>query len=336
MMNQLTQKNQLVSEEKLPLEVTAYGGIGTFIDSISVTVDQVAEKYASHDGSTASLDAAANAPDKSFSRLEIGPIAIDQFSQTALVDEILHHALVGEGTRQVITANAQFYVLAQKSRRFRACLAKAEYICADGMPIAWACNSLFGGRVRRIAGVNLIEKICRCGAAYNLRLFLLGGKSGTGNTTAAVLARRYPGIQIVGINCPPYGFERHEESLKVVLNHIVAAKPHILFVGLGAPKQEFFIDRYVRSIGIPLAIGIGGSFELLSGNLKRAPQWMQGCGLEWAYRLGQEPKRLCKRYLIGNAEFIWHIGHAKLSSILRREDIEDLSLFEESCSHSSD
>jgi N-acetylglucosaminyldiphosphoundecaprenol N-acetyl-beta-D-mannosaminyltransferase len=248
-----------------------------------------------------------------FQRLNIGSIAIDQYSQTALVDEVLHHALFGRVTRQVVTANAQFYVLAQKSRRFRECLRGAHYICADGMPIVWACSTLYDGRVPRIAGVNLIEKLCQRGAAHRLRVFLLGGRPGAASLAADILKKRYPGIVIAGVDCPPWGFERREESLQKVLDKIASAKPQVLFAGLGAPKQELFIRNHVRRLGVPLAIGIGGSFEILSGKLKRAPMWMQSSGLEWAYRLAQEPDRLWKRYLIGNAEFLWYVMRSRLT-----------------------
>jgi N-acetylglucosaminyldiphosphoundecaprenol N-acetyl-beta-D-mannosaminyltransferase len=255
-----------------------------------------------------------------FERLDIGSLAVDQYSETALVDEVLHHCLFGDTTRQLVTANAQFYVFAQKSRRFRECLRDADYICADGMPIVWACNSLYGGRARRIAGVSLIERLCQRGATHRLRVFLLGGKPEAANSTAKILKRRHPGIQIAGTCCPPYGFEKRDESLQEVLDQIAAAKPHVLFVGLGAPKQEFFIDHHIRPLCVPLAIGIGGSFEILSGKLKRAPSWMQASGLEWAFRLSQEPSRLWQRYLIGNSEFVWHIVKARLTRTSRREE----------------
>jgi N-acetylglucosaminyldiphosphoundecaprenol N-acetyl-beta-D-mannosaminyltransferase len=253
-------------------------------------------------------------------RLDIGSIAVDEYSQTALIDDVLHHALFGKTTRQIVTANAQFYVLAQKSRRFRECVRRAHYICADGMPIVWACGTLYGEHVPRIAGVSLIEKLCRLGAAHGLRVFLLGGKPGAADLTANILKRNYPGLRIAGTNCPPYGFERSEESLQPVLDHISAAKPHVVFVGLGAPKQEFFIRDHIRRVSVPLAVGIGGSFEILSGKLQRAPMWMQSCGLEWAFRLSQEPSRLWNRYLIGNAEFLWHILRARLKSASRNEN----------------
>lgn len=237
-------------------------------------------------------------------RVNIGSIDIDIYSQVALVDEVLCHALYGNQTRQVVTANAQFYVLAEKSRRFRDCLREAHYICADGMPIVWVCNTFTDGLVPRIAGVDLIEKICRFGARHGLRIFLLGGRPEAADMTAKVLVEKYPGIQIAGVNCPLYNFERREETLRPVLDHIAEARPHVLFVGLGAPKQEFFIHHHVKPLCVPLAVGIGGSFEILSGKLNRAPMWVQSSGFEWAYRLAHEPRRLWRRYLIGNIEFL--------------------------------
>jgi N-acetylglucosaminyldiphosphoundecaprenol N-acetyl-beta-D-mannosaminyltransferase len=234
------------------------------------------------------------------------------FSQDRLVDEVLRHALHGKVTRQLVTANAQFYVLAENSRRFRECLREADYICADGMPIVWACNFFGEGRVPRIAGVDLIERVCQRGAAQRLRVFLLGGRPEAASETADILRKRYPGIQIVGVDCPPFGFERRAQSLQNVLDHIAIARPHVIFVGLGAPKQELLIRNHIRPLQIPLAVGIGGSFEILSGKLDRAPIWMQSIGLEWAYRLCQEPARLWRRYLIGNTQFVWYIARWRL------------------------
>jgi N-acetylglucosaminyldiphosphoundecaprenol N-acetyl-beta-D-mannosaminyltransferase len=252
-------------------------------------------------------------------RFDLGSIAVDQHSQTALIDESLHYALHGSKTRQVVTANAQFYVLAQKSRRFRECLRSAHYICADGMPIVWACSTLYGGHIPRIAGVNLMERLCARGAEHRLRVFLLGGRPGAASVTADILKKRYPGIEIAGVSCPPFGFERDEDGLQDVLNHIASVRPHVIYVGLGAPKQEFFIRDHIRRLRVPIAIGVGGSFDILSGKLKRAPSWMQTSGLEWAYRFSQEPSRLWKRYLIGNAEFLWHVVKARITSASQKE-----------------
>jgi len=121
-------------------------------------------------------------------------------------------------------------------------------------------------------------------------------------------------LKIAGVSCPDWGFETRAETLNPVLEQIAQAKPHILFVGLGAPKQEFLIDEHIRPVNIPIAIGIGGSFEILSGAVERAPAWMRSSGLEWAFRLGQEPGRLWKRYLVGNAEFLWSVAKWRLQA----------------------
>jgi N-acetylglucosaminyldiphosphoundecaprenol N-acetyl-beta-D-mannosaminyltransferase len=247
-------------------------------------------------------------------RMSIGHVGLDSYSQTALIAEVLDHALHGNVTRQIVTVNAQIYVLADKSPRYRECLFTANYLCADGMPLVWACDRLGGLKVPRIAGVDLIEHLCRDGAAHGLSVFLLGGRPNTANKTARNLAKRYPGLKIAGVSCPDWGFEKSEETLNPVLEQIAHAKPHILFAGLGAPKQELLIDEHIRPLNVPIAIGIGGSFEILSGSVERAPEWMQSRGLEWTFRLRQEPGRLWRRYLVGNSEFLWSLAKWRLRS----------------------
>ena len=253
----------------------------------------------------------------SATRIHIGNLGIDTYSETALADHVLDHAFNGRRTRQIITANAQFYVLAEKNRRFRECLEAAEYSCADGMPIVWACERFAGTKVPRITGVDFISMLCERGARDGLRVYLLGGRPGTAQATADMLKAKFPGVVIAGVDCPEWGFEASEVTLKPVVQRIAAAKPHILLAGLGAPKQEFFIHEHIRPIKIPIAIGIGGSFEILSGSLQRAPLWFQTHGLEWAFRLTQEPRRLLSRYLTGNAEFLWDIAKWRMR-VMRR------------------
>jgi N-acetylglucosaminyldiphosphoundecaprenol N-acetyl-beta-D-mannosaminyltransferase len=247
-------------------------------------------------------------------RIRLGQLGIDTCSRAELLDEVLDHALHGDRTHQMVTANAQFYVLAEKDARFRDCLQRAEYSCADGMPVVWACHRLGHMQVPRIAGVDFIEDICRKGSTKGLRVFLLGGIPGTAKAAAAVLAARYPGIVIAGISCPRFHFEKSPDTLQTVLDEVAAARPHVIFVALGAPKQEFFIDEHIRPLRVPIAVGIGGSFEIISGALTRAPQWMQQAGLEWLFRLRQEPRRLWKRYLVGNVEFALRLARWKLTA----------------------
>jgi N-acetylglucosaminyldiphosphoundecaprenol N-acetyl-beta-D-mannosaminyltransferase len=254
-------------------------------------------------------------------RVAVGAVHIDTYSQDMLVFEAIDHALHGASTRQIVTVNAQFYVLAQKSPQFRECLRVADYVCADGMPVVWACHFFTNRFIPRITGVDLIDKLCQRGAQHKLRVFFLGGRPDSANETARILSQRYPGIEIAGVCCPPWGFQLSHETLQPVLDQIAASNAHILFAGLGAPKQELLIHDHIRSLKVPLAIGIGGGFEILSGLFRRAPKWMQHCGLEWAFRLYQEPRRLWRRYLIGNLEFLWFLltwrlrGHSDLPPV---------------------
>ena len=248
-------------------------------------------------------------PKPSISRVHLGTLPLDTYHKEGFLAEVLDHALNGHRTRHIVTANAQFFVLSEKDPRFRRCIESAEYICADGMALVWACNHLMKTSIPRINGTDLIEEICRDGAADGLRIFLLGGKPGAAAATATILEARYPGVIIAGINCPDIGFEQSRSSLDPLLADILNAKPHVVFVSLGAPKQEFFILQHLRPLHVPLAIGIGGSFELISGQIERAPKWLQQSGLEWAFRFAQEPQRLWRRYLIGNVQFL--LGLAK-------------------------
>jgi N-acetylglucosaminyldiphosphoundecaprenol N-acetyl-beta-D-mannosaminyltransferase len=270
------------------------------------------EKAADHQARTSTIEGGRALIPHKGPRLSIGHVGMDTYSEAALIAEVLDHALHGSVTRQIVTVNTQIYVLADRSARYRECLFTADYLCADGMPLVWACDRLGGLRVPRIAGVDLIEHLCRHGANDGLSVFLLGGRPETANKSAHNLSRRYPGLQIAGVSCPDWGFEKHEDTLNPVLEQIAQAKPHILFAGLGAPKQELLIDEHIRPLNVPIAIGIGGSFEILSGSVERAPQWMQSSGLEWTFRLRQEPGRLWRRYLVGNAEFLWSIAKWRL------------------------
>jgi N-acetylglucosaminyldiphosphoundecaprenol N-acetyl-beta-D-mannosaminyltransferase len=184
-------------------------------------------------------------------------------------------------------------------------LQRAEFLCADGKSISFASDWLAGKQIERVAGVDLIVDLCARGAGSGLRVYFLGGKPGAGQETAERLQARYKGLSVVGISSPPWGFEHDPQILSKLLAQIAEAKPQIIFVGLGAPKQEMFIDQHLRALHIPVAIGVGGSFEILSGQVQRAPIWMQQTGLEWLFRLLREPRRLWKRYCFGNFHFLW-------------------------------
>jgi N-acetylglucosaminyldiphosphoundecaprenol N-acetyl-beta-D-mannosaminyltransferase len=238
-------------------------------------------------------------------RVPIGPVEVDTLPRERLIEKILDSALHASFTHHVATINAQFYVLAECDRVFRDCLKRAEFVCADGVSIGLAASVLTGQKIERLAGVDLIEEICRRGAQHGLRVFLLGGRPGSAVRLSEMLQNRYPGVEIAGTACPSVGFEKNTESLAAVLDQMHSVRPHLVFAALGAPKQELFIDQYLRNLKIPVAVGVGGSFEIITGVTHRAPRIIQRVGLEWLYRLCQEPRRLWRRYILGNPYFLW-------------------------------
>jgi N-acetylglucosaminyldiphosphoundecaprenol N-acetyl-beta-D-mannosaminyltransferase len=144
--------------------------------------------------------------------------------------------------------------------------------------------------------------LCGLAAAADLQVFLLGGRPGSAELAAAALKAEYPNLKC-STYCPPLGFELSTDGLKRTADAITAARPNILFVALGAPKQEFWIYEHGLQLSVPVCIGVGGSFEIVGGIVPRAPMWTQNIGCEWLYRFWREPRRMWRRYLIGNVEF---------------------------------
>ena len=244
--------------------------------------------------------------DRSFGMVPIGPIKVSLMSAEQLTQRLIGHAF-GTATQHVVTANAQFYVLAEERQDFRECIQGADYVCADGVSIVLACKWLGRAKATRIPGVDLVSDLCKEAASVGLKVFFLGGNPGSAERSAAILTERFPGLQVAGISCPPRGFQSNPEVLGQVLSQIKESQAAILFVALGAPFQEFFIQDHIRPMNIPVAIGIGGSLDILAGEFKRAPQYVQRLGLEWAYRLAQEPRRLARRYIVGNTLFLFYL-----------------------------
>ncbi|MDZ8024394.1 MAG: WecB/TagA/CpsF family glycosyltransferase [Nostoc sp. ChiQUE01a] len=237
-------------------------------------------------------------------RVNICDIQIDKYPFDRVVEAIAHQAISGSTPKYVVTPNAQHIVALQHDARFRLIYHQAFLVVPDGVPLLWAAklfNTPLSGRVN---GTDLFEHLCKISADKGLKVFLLGGRTGAAKKAKQVLEARHPNLDIVGTYCPYYGFESDPEELKRINLAIQAAAPDILFVGLGAPKQEYWIYNNYQKLGVPVSIGIGVSFELVAGMVKRAPKFMQKAGLEWLFRLIMEPKRLWQRYFIGNIIFI--------------------------------
>jgi N-acetylglucosaminyldiphosphoundecaprenol N-acetyl-beta-D-mannosaminyltransferase len=245
-------------------------------------------------------------------RVNIAGAAIDLYNFDEVVDITVDRALNGTSPEYIVTPNAQHVNNLQSDPLFREIYRNAFLAVPDGVPILWAAKFLKTPLKGRVNGSDLFEKLCAMGASKPLKIFLLGGRPGAADLAAEVLEARYPGLKIVGTHCPPYGFESDPIETALTSRLILEAAPNLLFVGLGSPKQEKWIYANYQQLKVPVSVAIGVSFELVAGMVKRAPIWMQNLGLEWLFRLIVEPKRLWKRYVLGNPNFVWLVIKQKL------------------------
>lgn len=245
-------------------------------------------------------------------RVNICGTGVDRYSFDEVVEIIIQHALTSSNPEYVVTPNAHHILMLQKDRDFQKIYHGAFLSVPDGVPLLWAARFLGTPLRGRVNGTDLFERLCAVASEMDLKVFLLGGRPGAAEKAKDTLKSRYPGLKIVGTYCPPYGFESDAEELARINSRIQAAAPHILFVGLGAPKQEKWIYANYQTSGVPISVGIGVSFELVSDMVRRAPVVMQKMGLEWLFRLLVEPRRLWQRYIIGNPLFIWLVLKQRL------------------------
>jgi N-acetylglucosaminyldiphosphoundecaprenol N-acetyl-beta-D-mannosaminyltransferase len=193
-------------------------------------------------------------------------------------------------------------MLADADDRLKRVNDQAAFLVADGMPLVWW--SRLGSRrlPERVAGSDLIYAMCERAAAKGHRVYLLGAAPGVAEQAKAALLSRYPGLQVVGVECPPFRELSAEEDREQV-ERIRAARPDILFVALSQPKGEFWIADHVHRLGVPVAVQVGATLDFVAGRVRRSPVWMRKTGLEWFFRMAQEPRRLARRYL-DNALFL--------------------------------
>ncbi|MGH7727480.1 MAG: WecB/TagA/CpsF family glycosyltransferase [Vulcanimicrobiaceae bacterium] len=245
-------------------------------------------------------------------RVSIAEVAIDPLRFREVVDEIAAYAQAPGEPAFVVTPNAHHVVTYQRDAALREAYRAAHLVVADGVPLLWAARVLGQRLPERVNGTDLFEALCARAAERGLRVFLLGGRPGAAEAAARVLCARHPSLVVCGSYCPPLGFEASETENERICAAITTARPHLLFVGLGVPKQELWMLRHRTRLGVPVSLGIGVSFELVGGVVARAPRWMQRCGLEWLFRALAEPRRLWRRYLFGNAAFCLLVARQRL------------------------
>ncbi len=198
----------------------------------------------------------------------------------------------------VVTPNVDHIVQLERGGKIVDVYKHADLILADGKPLLWIAK-WYGNPIKeKISGSDLFPLLCQLAAKKGYTMFFLGAAEGVAAKAAENLMKKYEGLNVVGTYSPPFGFENDHEEMSKIEKMIKDGQPHILIVGLGCPKQELFILHNKDRLGVPISLGLGASLDFEAGNIKRAPKWMADHGLEWLFRITQDPKRLAKRYLV--------------------------------------
>lgn len=236
--------------------------------------------------------------------LFIGGVRIDKAGSKDVYDFIAER-INSKIASHIISINVDVLIKARKDLEFKSVINNSELVLADSRILLFSSYLLGSPLEENIAGSNFILSFSDWAAKKGVKLFLLGAAPGVAAKAAEILIQKNSDLRIVGTYSPPFGFGNNEEENKKIIKMIKESSPDVLFVGLGAPMQEKWIWRYKDEYQVPVSIGVGATFDFIAGRVKRAPKWMQIIGVEWLFRLCQEPRRLWKRYLIGNAIFIW-------------------------------
>ena len=203
----------------------------------------------------------------------------------------------------VFTPNVDHVVKAESDVAFRLAYSRASLCLADGAPILWAARLLGSPLPAKVSGSDLVLPLARLAGERRWRVYLLGGGPGVAAEASVKLSREL-GVDVVGTDSPVVHEDGTTDQAEATIGRLADTKPHLVLVALGAPKQERFIDRYGDRMRPAVAMGVGGSLDFVVGRVRRAPAWMSRAGLEWLYRLGQEPRRMWRRYSIEDPRFV--------------------------------
>ena len=228
--------------------------------------------------------------------IDLVGIRIHALTEAESISHILDELRAGRGG-WVATPNLDHLRRLWRDDSFRELCAHANLLVPDGMPLLWASRLQRTPLPGRVAGSDLISSLSSAAGKSGHTVFLLGGDPGTAEAAAQTLQQKIPELQVAGASCPPIGFEKDEAAMQRLAAELRAAKPDIVFVALGSPKQERLMEALRGELPDAWWLGVGISFSFLSGAVKRAPIWMQRAGLEWLHRLVQEPRRMAARYL---------------------------------------
>jgi N-acetylglucosaminyldiphosphoundecaprenol N-acetyl-beta-D-mannosaminyltransferase len=236
-------------------------------------------------------------------RIRILNADFDAHTTEQIIDQIIS-SVKSEQRGWLCTVNVAILMMMRSSPMLQNFVEKAKWVVADGQPLVWVAPIFRGRLPERVAGIELVDGIASEAEKEGFRIYLLGAEKKVVETVSAQLKRKYPKLNICGARD---GYFSSDEA-QIRADEIRNSDAQILFVGMGVPKQEEFIENQWERMGVNFAIGVGGSFDVIAGLRKRAPGFIQRIGFEWLYRLIQEPRRMWKRYLVTNSLFIFLVG----------------------------
>jgi N-acetylglucosaminyldiphosphoundecaprenol N-acetyl-beta-D-mannosaminyltransferase len=242
-------------------------------------------------------------------RVDLGGVLIDRVDLSSAIDRVRGFLRSGK-TNQIVTVNLDFVAISRRDEGFRETINAAEMAVADGMPLVWVSRMGDEPLPQRLTGVELVDECCALAVETDTSVFLLGAGPGVADAAANKLRERFPGLRIAGVYAPPFGPLSEDEN-EHIIQLVQAARPDFLFVALGAPQQDVWIRNNRERLDVPVCMGIGCVLDLLAGVVSRAPSWMQQSGLEWLFRLAQEPARLWRRYIVDDMPvLVWLVRQA--------------------------
>lgn len=245
-------------------------------------------------------------------RVTICDIPVDSLTMRETIG-LIDDAITMRKPIHHVVINAAKVVNAQKDSALKESIVSCDIINADGQAIVWASRFLGRPLPERVAGIDIMTNLVKLAAEKKYRIFFLGAREEVVKKVAEIYTAEYGNNIIAGYR---NGYFTKEEEQNVA-KQIAGSGASILFVAMSSPKKEIFLNTYKEIIQTPFIMGVGGSFDVVSGLVKRAPMWMQKTGLEWFYRVIQEPRRMWKRYLFGNSEFIYLVAKEKTKQIFR-------------------
>lgn len=239
-------------------------------------------------------------------REQVAGQPVDPVGKAEATRAVVTAALSGTSGNYVCLTNAHTAVESNDVPQLRAAAKGAFLSVPDGMPLVWVLRRRGHKNVEKITGIEFMPQVAAAGLSHGLRHFFYGGAPEVADGAARGLQRLVPGTDVVGTISPPYA-TLEDWPLDDLKAAIERTRPHILWVGLGAPKQEMWMHQMAGQLEVPVMLGVGAGFDFLAGAKKACPPYLRHIGLEWLYRLASEPRRLWKRYLVGNSRFVYQL-----------------------------